>query len=140
MSVRSEGKAIRKWTTQKVLTTDPPITSPAHLVLLARKYTALDTTIYKDTRMYRVREKWMKLQMKTPDAKGGLTCVVCGRQGLDPFTKDIKTMATIDHVVELKDGGAWRDPSNFRITCFYCNNKRNRLQYQKKPKLDFHPK
>lgn len=76
----------------------------------------------------------MKEQMKQIDPKGGLTCAICGKQGLKPHTADEKIRATLDHIVQLKDDGAWNNPTNFRVACFRCNTRRDQLQYRKKPK------
>lgn len=122
---RSKGKRSRHWAIQVVHIEDPPITSPAHLVLLAKQYCAQDKGIYTEFRMHKIRHKWMKLQMKTPDALGGLTCAKCKREGLKPWTKDIKERAVLDHVHEISLGGAWNDPQNFQVLCDRCNTRKN---------------
>jgi 5-methylcytosine-specific restriction endonuclease McrA len=104
---------------------DPPIDSPAQLVLLARKYSQEDKNIYTGRRMKHLRDKWMKLQMKTPDAAGGLTCQHCGRKGLQPWAPDIRDKAVLDHIVEITNNGSWRDPSNFQVLCDECNSRKN---------------
>jgi len=132
MSVRAAGRASRRWTTQVVNIADPPVNSAAALVLLAKKYFPLDRSIYTEVRMTHLRRRWMKKQMKTLDAKGGLTCQICGKQGLQPHTKDKNNLATLDHIEELKHGGAWNDPTNFRVACYKCNTLRDNIQYPKK--------
>ena len=124
MMTRSQSKASKHWTVQVVHIADPDITSPASLVLLARFYWSQDRTNYTEGKMYRIRRRWMKEQMQNPDAKGGLTCAICGKKGLQPFNvpHDQKgKLATLDHKVRIIDGGDWRDPSNFRVACFQCN-------------------
>ena len=125
MSVRAEGKLSVRWVKQTVLADDPPVCSAAAMVLLARKYFLLDRGVYTEKRMTVVRNRWMKEQMKTPDKKGGLTCALCGRRGLLPFTKDKNKLATLDHIVELKENGSWHDPSNFQVACYLCNGRRS---------------
>ena len=122
---RSNGKKSREWAIQYVHIEDPPIDSPAHLVMLAKMYSRQDKTIYTEWRMTRIRRSWMKKQMKTPDALGGLTCAKCGRQGLLPWTEDIHQRATLDHITEIFRGGPWRDPNNFQVLCDRCNNTKN---------------
>jgi 5-methylcytosine-specific restriction endonuclease McrA len=123
---RSQGKQYRTWTIQVVHVQNPPIDSPAHLALLAKHYTEQDKTIYSESRMGRIRRQWMKNLMKT--AKYGLTCSICGRTGLDPYSKDPfrRDLATLDHIKDIKDGGAWRDPSNFQVACYQCNQKKSK--------------
>lgn len=128
MMIRSAGKQARQWVVQAVHITEPPITSPAALALLAKQYFLADKSIYTETRMSRIRKRWMKNLMKTPDSQGGLTCVLCETKGLDPYTEDIDNQATLDHIIELKCGGAWNDPTNFQVMCYRCNNHKNNCQ------------
>jgi 5-methylcytosine-specific restriction endonuclease McrA len=59
-----------------------------------------------------------------------LTCHYCKRSGLvreiqDPCDRSqLKTLATIDHIVALSKGGKKYDRENCRISCSPCNNKR----------------
>jgi len=107
---------------------DPPLTSLAALILLHKDYFRADKTIYNESRMTKIRRRWMKALMKTPDEKGGLTCAICGKKGLQPKTFHKKNLATVDHIVELKDNGDWANPNNFRVACYHCNTQRNREQ------------
>ncbi len=107
---------------QVVHVTNPDVASAANLTLLSQHYFALDKSIYTDWRMAHVRRKWMKQQMETPDELGGLTCAICGRKGLKPWTTP---KATLDHIVNIGHGGAWNDPSNFQVACEKCNNDKN---------------
>ena len=122
---RSQGKAYRHWVVQKVHTYDPDISSSAALVLLAKKCFQLDKDIYTDTRMQRIREKWIKKLMKTPDEAGGLTCAICGRKGLRLDADNRFQIATLDHIINVSEGGPWNDVNNFRVACYSCNSKRN---------------
>lgn len=129
MSVRADGRnKLKRWRYHKVHVADPVISSLASLALLCRSYLALDKTIYTEHRMSAVRKKWLKNQMKTPDEKGGLTCSICGRQGLKPNSNVRRDLATIDHIIELQDGGDWKDPINFRVACWPCNSGRNNIR------------
>jgi 5-methylcytosine-specific restriction endonuclease McrA len=67
----------------------------------------------------------MKLQMKTPDVCGGLTCANCKQQGLTPWTEDISKRAVLDHIVEIAADGRWNDPENFQVLCDRCNGQKN---------------
>ena len=118
---RSEGRQSRFWTLQEVYVQNPPISSPAHLVLLTKKYWNADHSIYSNCRMQKIRNKWMRLQMQTPDALGGLTCKICGREGLNPWAKNIKKKAVLDHIREISKNGEWDNPLNFQVLCNQCN-------------------
>jgi len=128
MTVRANARKARQWAIQVVHISDPPLSSPAALALLSKKYFTLDKSIYSESRMTRLRNKFMKQQMKTPDEKGGLTCTICGHKGCLPRTNDKNKLATVDHIVELKCGGPWDDPNNFRVACYPCNIHRNNVQ------------
>lgn len=125
MTAVQECKAIRKWSGQSVFVSDPHIHSAASLVLLVKHYLTLDRTIYTTSRMDKVRRKWIRKLMKTPDELGGLTCQLCGKKGLKPSTNNKHKLATMDHIIELSKGGRWNDPNNFRVACYFCNVGRN---------------
>lgn len=118
---RSESKdIIQRWINQRVFIDNPEITSPAALSLLAKKYYELDKSIYSDRRMKNVVRKWRKIQLKfNKDSKGGLTCAICGQMGL----KDDNI--TLDHIVDIRNGGSWRDFNNFQVACSPCNHKKS---------------
>ena len=122
---RSQGKQSRSWAIQVVHIRDPPVNSAAHLCLLAKKYSSEDKGIYTEFRMHKLRNKWMKLQMKQPDLMRGLTCCHCGRMGLQPWTPDVHMRAVLDHIHEIFLGGDWRDPANFQVLCDRCNGQKN---------------
>jgi len=129
---RSQGKKSKSWVVQVVHVEEPHIRSAAALVLLAKKYFVLDKSIYTERRMHRLRNKWMRLQLKTNrDEAGGLTCNICGRKGLNPFTKYEKQLAVLDHIVEIGRNGSWYDPNNFQVACYCCNDRKND-KWQKK--------
>lgn len=125
MMTRSKGKQARYWAIQVCHIQDPPANSAANLCMMAKHYVSLDKSIYTEFRMHKIRNKWMKLQMKTPDEMGGLTCAHCGRKGLQPFNAPIEDRAVLDHKIEIASGGNWRDPSNFQVLCDRCNGKKN---------------
>ena len=56
---------------------------------------------------------------------GGLTCVHCGRMGLQPWTEDVSKRAVLDHIVEISQNGPWNDPENFQVLCDRCNGLKN---------------
>jgi hypothetical protein len=134
MMTRSQGRNLKFWTNQKVAVENPPVTSAAALVLLIKKYLPLDKSIYTDSRMSRLRNSWLKKQMKTPDEEGGLTCAICKRKGLKPHSSNKKKLATLDHIVNILDGGSWNDPSNFQVACVQCNTWKN-VEKQRRKKL-----
>lgn len=112
----------RRWTSQIVYVQNPQVSSPAALVLLSRMYSAVDKSFYTTARMHRIRTRWMKSLMKSPDEKGGLTCAICGKKGLLPFTSNSGKLATLDHIVSISNGGSWYDTNNFQVACRRCNN------------------
>lgn len=122
---RLEGKENKLWADQIVYISDPPLTSPAALALLARQYFHLDKSIYSESRMCRIRRWWLKEKMKTPDEEGGLTCSICHKKGLRIKSKRKDKLATLDHITELCKGGDWKSPSNFQIACYWCNIHKN---------------
>ena len=116
---------------QKVFSKEPPLTSPASLALLHKKYFDLDRNIYSHSRMSSLRKRWFKLQMKSPDDRGGLTCAICGRKGLLPDAPNLNHRATLDHIFEIGLGGEWNDPANFQVACRRCNCFKNKKLQQK---------
>ncbi len=131
---RSKGKKGNLlWVAQVVHISEPPVSSPAALALLAKHYYALDRSIYSELRMTRLRNKWMRLQMKSPDSEGGLICALCGKKGLKYQGATRKgEKATLDHIVEIVSGGDWRDTSNFQVACYACNTNKNTLMQKRK--------
>ena len=125
---RSKGKQCRKWTLQVVHIQAPPIDSPAHLALLAKQYSEQDKSIYSESRMGRIRNRWMKSLMKTAAPGQGLTCAICGRSKLFPHSKDPyrRNLATLDHIIDIGKNGAWNDPSNFQVACYQCNQRKSK--------------
>jgi 5-methylcytosine-specific restriction endonuclease McrA len=128
---RSEGRASRQWVMQVVHVGSPDIKSAASLALLAKYYFPQDKTIYTGYRMMRIRDKWLKKLLKTPDERGGLTCAICKRQGLRPQKESPHLYITLDHIVEIAVGGSWNDESNFQVACNRCNNTKDALRQRK---------
>lgn len=123
---RSRSRATKAWLEQVVHIQEPDVTSAANLVLMIKDYYSLDKSVYSNWRMNHIRRKWMKQQMREhKDEKGGLTCALCGKQGLLPDTKDHNKLATLDHIVDMGKGGAWNDPANFQVACRRCNNHKS---------------
>ena len=97
--------------------------SLASLVMLNKKYYGLDKSIFSKCRMFNIRRKWMnKLVADNPN---GLTCAICGKSGLSPHANNKdphhRNLATLDHIIAIKDGGSWKDMSNFQVACYPCN-------------------
>jgi 5-methylcytosine-specific restriction endonuclease McrA len=133
MMTRSKGKQCRSWAVQVVHIEDPPVNSAAHLCLLAKKYFTADKSIYTEFRMHKLRNKWMKLQIREHlDELGGLTCAHCHRKGLSPWTADVSMRAVLDHRIEIAANGKWNDPDNFQVLCDRCNGQKND-RFQKLP-------
>ena len=131
---RSDRQLYGKWLIQNVYVSEPDVSSPAALASLARIYFRLDRSIYSNFRMWKIRDKWMKLQMQTPDEKGGLTCAICGRKGLKPHGIKKDMLATMDHIKEISEGGSWYDPTNFQVACYHCNHLKD-IKHQRNKTL-----
>ena len=125
---RSQGKQCRLWASQVVHISTPPINSPAHLVLLTKHYAEQDKSMYSESRMGRIRNRWMKNLMKDVVVGKGLTCAICGCEKLFPHSKDPyrRNLATLDHIIDIAAGGDWRDPSNFQVACYQCNQTKSK--------------
>jgi 5-methylcytosine-specific restriction endonuclease McrA len=94
----------------------------ASLVMLNRSYASKDVSIYNWKIWLKLRDKWMKEQIKLVGGKENLTCAICGRKDLDPWTKNKSCLATIDHIVSVhRAPHLWNVPSNFQLTCRSCN-------------------
>ena len=128
---RARAKNVVERMAQKVFSKEPPLTSPASLALLNKKYFELDKTVYSNSRMSSLRKRWFKLQMKTPDELNGLTCNICGKKGLLPDAPNLNDRATLDHVFEVGLGGEWNNPSNFQTACYRCNSFKNKKLQQR---------
>ena len=61
---------------------------------------------------------------------GHLWCYYCGRKGLiaelpdDATRADLKSLATLDHVVPRSQGGAEYDERNVVVSCHPCNQRK----------------
>lgn len=122
---RSKAKESIHWASQVVNIIEPHLQSAAALVLLAKQYFLMDKSIFTNKRMHKLRNKWIRKQMRTPDSAGGLTCQICKRQGLIPFNGNLKNRATLDHIIEISNGGLWNDESNFQVACDMCNRTKS---------------
>jgi 5-methylcytosine-specific restriction endonuclease McrA len=125
---RSRGYRTVEYAAQAVYIVNYDIPTAANLVLLTREYIKADRTLYTNRRMQRLRDSFMKKMLKTPDEKGGLTCALCGRKGLLVKTKDKNKLATLDHIIDIGDGGSWRSSNNFQVACYPCNVRKQRLK------------
>ena len=125
---RSKATQCRTWRIQVVHIQDPPIDSAAHLVLLAKMYSQQDKTIYSESRMSRIRNRWMKMMMVNTEPGKGLTCAICGKSGLFPHSRDPyrRNLATLDHIKDIGSGGVWNDPTNFQVACYNCNQQKSK--------------
>jgi 5-methylcytosine-specific restriction endonuclease McrA len=94
------------------------------MTLLWKHYAELDNRIYNWKSWLRIRERWMRDQ-ENLYGEANLTCSICGKNGLDPWSKDKKTLATIDHILPIgRYPHLWAETSNFQIACGRCNQKK----------------
>lgn len=62
--------------------------------------------------------------------QGDLQCHYCGRKGLVtdvpdvPTRAELRSLATLDHVIPRSKGGAEMDEKNIVVACFSCNQKK----------------
>jgi 5-methylcytosine-specific restriction endonuclease McrA len=106
----------------KVFLHDPHIASRASYLLLKAHYTEL------------ILAEWEEFRNEIFDEFEAihhtLSCCYCNKTNLvreiiDPCNKDqLKTLATIEHIVALSKGGKKYDKTNCTIACFPCNNRR----------------
>lgn len=114
-----------------ILVKEPHNQSLASLVYLTKKY--LEETKeqrYNPWKYLKVRDRYMRKKAKE---NGKLTCIYCGKDHLDAFTKDLNFLATVDHVIPVSKGGRIYDESNFVVSCYQCNQKKgNRVTQEVK--------
>jgi len=60
---------------------------------------------------------WRQLRHAIYERDGG-RCRLCGER-VKPTAFDV------DHIVSWRQGGAWYDPANLRLTCRVCNRGRH---------------
>lgn len=112
----------------KVFVEDPIVQSRASYLLL------------RDQMQRLVMEEWETFRNEIFDEfealHGSLICHYCGaenlvREILDPCNKaQLKTLATIDHIVALANGGLKWDKKNCAVACHPCNNhKKDKSNY-----------
>lgn len=105
----------------KVLSDNPNTTSRAAYILLINKLYHLSETAVHRSVWLNFRDKWF---MKLLRAGVEMKCVYCEETNLDPFTKDLKRLITVDHILPLSRGGNLFDENNFDLCCYTCNQKK----------------
>jgi 5-methylcytosine-specific restriction endonuclease McrA len=76
----------------------------------------------------KIRRSWMKTQ-ETIYGKGNLTCAICGKSNLDPWSRDKINLATCDHIRPFsKAPHLWDDVNNFQVACHKCNSVKDSIQ------------
>jgi 5-methylcytosine-specific restriction endonuclease McrA len=106
----------------KVFVIDPHITSRASYLLLKSHFTE------------QILAEWESFRNEIFDEFESihhtLFCCYCKTPNLvreinDPCDKEqLKTLATIEHIIPLSQGGHKYEKSNCTVACFPCNNKR----------------
>jgi hypothetical protein len=87
----------------------------ASAVLLRHQYDFIEfkeslKKVRKERRAYsKFRRRFLKNEVKE---KGTLSCIYCKRDKLNPLTKKLEKLATLDHVQPLSRGGKRLDPDN----------------------------
>ena len=72
----------------------------------------------------KLRKKWM-VEQEEIHGKSNLTCSLCGKTNLDPWTTDKNKLATIDHILPCsRYPHLWNVTTNFQVACYRCNNKK----------------
>ena len=97
---------------------------PGSLVELNKEYAKTDPSKYHFSVWLDLRKKWFKDLIKATGSNL-FTCALCARDGLDPWSKIKRNLATIDHIIPVKKAPwLWNDPSNFQVACNHCNQKK----------------
>jgi 5-methylcytosine-specific restriction endonuclease McrA len=107
------------------LTRNPHISSTASLVLLTKKLTKQDNTIYDWQEWLRFRDKYFNEILSRDYC---IRCAYC-QKDLQAFVgvKDPR-LATIDHINPVSKNGSMYDKSNMVSCCVSCNQKKgNRI-------------
>jgi 5-methylcytosine-specific restriction endonuclease McrA len=104
-----------------LLVREPHPQSLAALVLLTRKYLVATRPV----RNYRLWLTYRKrvLQDFRQNA-GDLVCHYCGKENLLANTRNLKRIATLDHVHPKSKGGAEFSKENLVVACNDCNQKK----------------
>ena len=89
------------------------------------------TPVFKKYRWKRIRKRWMKMQEEI-HGRGNLTCSICGKTNLNPWSDAIENKATCDHIKPMsKAPHLWNVFENFQVACVYCNgSKENYSKYE----------
>lgn len=66
--------------------------------------------------------EWTALRARLIRERGPV-CETCGNEG---------ARLVVDHVVELKDGGAALDPTNLRLCCWSCHGRKTSAERAKR--------
>ena len=111
----------------------PDPQSPAALAALCKQYAKAQKKEPPHFVVWlRFRKKYFSFLKSLGPLFSTFTCQYCGKEHLDPHTKEKSKLATLDHIIPLAAGGPEYDITNIAIACFHCNNK-------KADKLEFVP-
>lgn len=85
-------------------------------------------------------DEWLRFRLEFLKSFETLTCHYCGKENLvielecqqrcsscskrKRRCEELKTLATLDHVVPRAKGGAEYDPDNLVVACFPCNQEK----------------
>lgn len=94
---------------------DVHISSYAHLVLLNKVYSVMESK-----RWNRAKNSFLREESK----KGPLTCFYCNKTNLKRSATKRGEQATVDHYIPKSVGGDPFSSSNFVVCCHSCNQKK----------------
>ena len=107
------------------LVEEPNVSSPAALLMLNRKLSLQDETLFDWMTWLKFRDNYFA---EILERDGVIKCAYC-QKNLKPDvdTKD-DSLATIDHVIPVSKNGAVWDKSNMVSACLKCNqNKKDNI-------------
>ena len=116
----------------KIFVEDPHITSRAAYILLKHRFEK------------QLLEEWEVFRNAFFDKHGEpLTCFYCGKTNLvrevtdSSNKKQLETLATVDHIVALANGGQRYDEDNCVVACHPCNSRKRNKEAGTKEFIDF---
>lgn len=110
---------------QNVLVTDPHPESQASLVLLLKHYMKLDSNPVGKGIGHSTYQNYRRKFIDICKVEHGeLRCYRCKAMLHEAKTTNTHKRLTVDHIIELRNGGSLCDIHNMRLACQRCNSER----------------
>lgn len=121
--LKREEKTLRRY--QNVLIEEPDVSSLASLVLLIRQYMVDDFVPQGQGTSYGVYKKYRRRFIDKCIKDGAdLRCYKCNCWLHEAKNNNSHKRLTVDHILELRNGGSLTDINNMRLACEICNSTR----------------